>query len=229
MSPEVLVALLIPVAYLLGSVPFGLIIGKARGIDVREAGSGNIGATNVGRLLGKPFFFITLLLDAVKGLLPTAAASVVVHTLTDPGGRDTTIFLLWVAVGLAAALGHMFSIFLGFRGGKGVAVGIGVLLGIFPYATLPGVIGIAAFVGCVALTKYISVGSMIGACTVPAAYLAIGTLAGWDVLGRQWPILALLTTLAALVVLRHRTNLARLRAGTERKIGVSATPGVPDS
>ncbi|MEM8875018.1 MAG: glycerol-3-phosphate 1-O-acyltransferase PlsY [Planctomycetota bacterium] len=223
MSADVLVGLLIPIAYLLGSVPFGLIIGKRRGIDVRTAGSGNIGATNVGRLLGRPYFYLTLALDACKGLVPTAIASATVHTTTQPDERTTLIYGLWVLVGLAAALGHMFPVFLGFRGGKGVAVGLGLLLGIFPFATYPGLIGVGVFVGLVAVTRYISVGSMVGAASVPLAYLALGRWLGWDVFGRQWPILALLSVLAALVILRHRGNIARLLSGTENKVGVSAT------
>src|SRR5689334_18385696 len=124
--------LLIPAAYLLGSVPFGLLVGLARGIDVRSAGSGNIGATNVGRLLGGKFFALVFFLDLLKGLLPMLAAGFVVHfRATDP-----QISSLWLAVGFTAILGHMFSIFLKFKGGKGVATSTGVILGLWPYYTL---------------------------------------------------------------------------------------------
>src|SRR6188768_478174 len=111
------VALLVPAAYLLGSVPFGLIVGKTRGVDPRKAGSGNIGATNVGRLLGKKFFALVFTLDLLKGLLPMLAAAYVLRGETP----DRKTYLLWLAVGAVAILGHMFSVFLGFKGGKGVA------------------------------------------------------------------------------------------------------------
>src|SRR5438270_7875616 len=103
---------LIPVAYLLGSVPFGLVVGLSKGVDPRTAGSGNIGATNVGRLLGAKYFGIVFCLDFVKGLLPTLAASWVVHA--HRGTLDWTIYLLWLLVGFAAIAGHMFSVFLKF-------------------------------------------------------------------------------------------------------------------
>src|SRR5436309_2543409 len=120
---------LIPIAYLLGAIPFGLIVGRMHGIDVRTAGSGNIGATNVGRLLGKKFFFLVFFLDLLKSFVPMLIASLIVHRL-DAAPRDRTTYLLWLLVGFAAVVGHMFSVFLGFRGGKGVATSAGVMLGL---------------------------------------------------------------------------------------------------
>src|SRR5688572_33501308 len=117
MSAAQQVALLVPIAYLLGSIPFGLIVGKSKGIDPRKAGSGNIGATNIGRLLGKKFFAIVFTLDLLKGFAPMFAAGWVLRDAPE----DRTKYLLWLTVGLAAILGHMFSVFLGFKGGKGVA------------------------------------------------------------------------------------------------------------
>src|ERR1700733_13570147 len=117
--------LLAPLAYLVGSIPFGLIVGLANGVDVRKAGSGNIGATNVGRLLGKKFFWIVFSLDLLKGMLPSLAAGTVIGFA--PGDRPT--YILWLLVGFAAIFGHMFSIFLGFKGGKGVSTSAGALLG----------------------------------------------------------------------------------------------------
>src|SRR5689334_7446409 len=108
MSPDHVLLLLIPVAYLLGSIPFGLLVGKAKGIDVRTAGSGNIGATNVGRLLGKKFFFLVFFLDLLKSLLPMLIASFVVHRIPEEQ-RDARMYLLWLLVGFAAVIGHMFS------------------------------------------------------------------------------------------------------------------------
>ena len=138
MSAAQQVGLLIPVAYLLGSIPFGLIVGKSKGVDPRKAGSGNIGATNVGRLLGKKFFAIVFVLDLLKGLLPMLAAAYVLRGM-DEGSRK---YLLWLAVGFAAIAGHMFSLFLGFKGGKGVATSSGVVLGLFPYFTVPGLVAL---------------------------------------------------------------------------------------
>src|SRR5947208_15582569 len=114
MTPAQQLLVLIPTAYLLGSVPFGLIVGLAKGVDPRKAGSGNIGATNVGRLLGGKCFAIVFALDFLKGLLPTLAASVVIHRQGGRPGQE--VYLLWLAVGFAAIAGHMFSLFLRFKG-----------------------------------------------------------------------------------------------------------------
>src|SRR3712207_4017573 len=135
------VGLLVPVAYLLGSVPFGLIVGRAKGVDPRTSGSGNIGATNVGRLLGGKFFALVFVLDLLKGLLPMIAAGLVLGFRAE----DRTGYLLWLLVGFAAILGHMFSAFLKFKGGKGVATSAGVMLGLWPYFTLPGLVGAAVW------------------------------------------------------------------------------------
>src|SRR5688500_7804502 len=112
-DPALRVSLLIPLAYLLGSVPFGLIVGRSRGVDPRTAGSGNIGATNVGRLLGKRFFALVFVLDLLKGLLPMLAAAVLLRDVP----ADERPYVPWIGVGLAAILGHMFSVFLRFKGG----------------------------------------------------------------------------------------------------------------
>src|SRR6476646_3381200 len=113
MTTQQILLILIPISYLLGSIPFGLIVGKAKGVDVRTAGSGNIGATNVGRLLGKKFFFIVFLLDLGKGLVPMLIASILIRR-TPTQERDWHVYLIWLLVGLAAVIGHMFSIFLKF-------------------------------------------------------------------------------------------------------------------
>src|SRR5688500_3543146 len=135
MSAAQQVGLLIPIAYVLGSIPFGLIVGKSKGVDPRTAGSGNIGATNVGRLLGKRFFLLVFLLDLLKGMLPMLAAKWILRDAPE----EPKTYLLWLLVGFTAILGHMFSLFLGFKGGKGVATSSGVVLGLFPYFTIPGV------------------------------------------------------------------------------------------
>ncbi len=210
-----IVAVLIPIAYLIGSVPFGLIVGRAKGIDPRTAGSGNIGATNLGRLLGGKYFALVFALDLLKGMLPMLAASFVLRG--EQRALTTTDYLLWLGVGMAAILGHMFSIFLKFKGGKGVATSAGVMLGLYPYFTGPGLVAIGAFVVLVLLTRYISVGSMGGAVIFPIAYVLIGRARGWDVFGSQLPLLIFGVLVAALIVFKHRTNIARLMAGTENK------------
>ena len=132
MSAATTIAFLALGAYLLGSVPFGLLIGKAKGVDLRAHGSGNIGATNAMRVLGKPLGIACFALDVAKGAIPTAIAGALI---VPESGLDAPTAFAWVAIGVCAVIGHMFSIFLRFSGGKGVATGFGILLAIFPYVT----------------------------------------------------------------------------------------------
>jgi acyl phosphate:glycerol-3-phosphate acyltransferase len=213
-------------AYLLGSIPFGLLVGLSRGIDPRKAGSGNIGATNVGRLLGGRFFAIVFTLDLLKSLLPMLAAGVVVHAsarIADAAGRlkgyEAKTFVLWLLVGLAAILGHMFPVFLKFKGGKGVATSAGVILGLYPFYTYPALIAIGIWLAVFLGWRYVSLASIAGAAAIPAAYVAIGLAAGWPILGKQWPLLLFAMLVAGLVIWRHRGNIARLKAGTEHGFG----------
>jgi glycerol-3-phosphate acyltransferase PlsY len=216
-----IVAILIPVAYLVGSIPFGLIVGILKGVDPRTAGSGNIGATNLGRLLGGRYFALVFILDMLKGMLPMLAAGIVLRRGLS---LDSTSYLLWLAVGLAAILGHLFSMFLRFTGGKGVATSAGVMLGLFPYFTVPGLLAIAAFVVIFLITRYVSVGSMLSAAIFPVAYVVIGRSCGWPVFGGQWPLLAFAILVAAMIIFKHRGNIARLRAGTENKFARKTVP-----
>jgi glycerol-3-phosphate acyltransferase PlsY len=210
--------LLVVIAYVCGSVPFGLLIGKAKGIDVRTAGSKNIGASNVGRLLGRRFFWIVFLLDAAKALLPTLAATLLIRS----AGTTVTaaVYGLWMGVGLAAIVGHMFSLFLKFSGGKGVATTAGALFGVWPFLTLPCVVMVTVFAVLFRATRYISVGSMAGAVTFPVSYIGLGLVLGWHPFGAQWPFTAFSLLVPALVIYKHRANIARLIAGTENR----ATP-----
>jgi glycerol-3-phosphate acyltransferase PlsY len=216
---------LIPAAYILGSIPFGLLIARTRGVDPRKAGSGNIGATNVGRLLGLRFFAIVFVLDLLKGLAPTLAGAIVLRYFIG-GARDYqwTDYLLWLLVGFAAIFGHMFSIFLGFRGGKGVATSTGVMLGVFPFFTIPSIAALLAFLTLLKVTRYVSVASMGGAIVLPIAYLLTGIAFNWPVFGQQWPLLAFACLVSVMIVYKHRGNLARLRAGTESRFTSSAVP-----
>jgi glycerol-3-phosphate acyltransferase PlsY len=205
---------LILAGYFVGSIPFGLLVGWSRGIDVRQAGSGNIGASNVGRLLGRKYFFLVFTLDLLKSLVPMLGASFVV------AGQPATpsMYGLWLSVGFAAILGHMFSIFLKFKGGKGVATSTGVLMGLWPFYTLPGFITIGVFVVLFFTTRYISVGSLGAAVTFPIAYLVMALINGWQPFGVQWPLLVFALVISALVIFKHRGNIARLRAGTEHRM-----------
>lgn len=191
------VLLLLILAYLLGSLPIGLIVGKAvRGIDVREHGSGNIGASNVWRLLGPAWGSVVFVLDVGKGLLPVVLA------------RPLAPAHSWLAVaaGLAAILGHNFSVFLGGKGGKGVATTLGVAFGLSWVAALAG-FGVWLIV--LGLTRYISVASLVGT-SVGAFCLWWRT--DWSVACGLFGLLA-----AAFVIVKHRANVARLKAGTEPK------------
>jgi glycerol-3-phosphate acyltransferase PlsY len=214
---------LIPIGYFLGAIPFGLIVGKMQGIDVRTAGSGNIGATNVGRLLGKKLFFAVFFLDLLKSFVPMLIASALVLRV-DEVNRDRTLYLLWLLVGFAAVLGHMFSVFLGFKGGKGVATSAGVMLGLVPYFTIPAFVSILVFIFAFLATRYISVGSISGAGSFPLAYFVVGKLLGWDVTGTQLPLLVVSIIMCGLIIYKHRSNITRLLNGTENRFGARPAP-----
>jgi acyl phosphate:glycerol-3-phosphate acyltransferase len=207
-------------AYLLGSVPFGLLVGKARGVDVRKAGSGNIGATNVARLLGVRFFFIVFTLDLLKGLVPVLIAGLLLASYRPLGMLD---YMLWLGVGCAAILGHMFSVFLGFHGGKGVATSAGVILGVFPYFTLPALGAVALWIVLFKLTRYISVASIVAAAAFPVLFLVFGLIQNRPVFEDQLVLLLFGVMMAVLVIVRHRSNIARLRAGTEPRAARTMT------
>ena len=205
MSDPVVAGLLVLASYLLGSIPTGLLIGKRMGVDVRTVGSGNIGATNVARTIGKKVGVLVLLLDALKGALPLA-----LFTALD---ADTRLTLdapldpyLMTAVGLAPIVGHCFPIWLRFRGGKGVATALGVFL-----VMDPPIIGIAvlAFALLYAVTRIVSVGSLTAALTVPVASF---------LLGRPAPIVALGAAGAVIVIVKHHQNIRRLLTRSENPI-----------
>ena len=211
MNDDLILAALIPVAYLIGSIPFGLLVGKARGIDPRKAGSGNIGATNVGRLLGGKYFALVFTLDLLKGAVPPLAAGAVIGFRV-PNWQTC---LLWMAIGAAVVIGGMCSIYLKFKGGKGVATSAGMMLGIFPYYTLAFIPGILAFLFTFAATRFISVGSICGATVFAAGYIIFGLFENWPMTGAQLPLLCFAFALPVLIIYKHRGNIARLRAGTE--------------
>ncbi len=195
------IVLLTALSYVIGSIPFGLLISKAKGVDIRKQGSGNIGATNVLRCLGKPLGITCFVLDALKGFLPAALFPMIGKILC-PNAVGPTFGILF---GAAAILGHNFPVFLKFKGGKGVATSAGVLLGVAPLAV--GV-GILVWVIVFYTSGYVSLGSIIAALAV--------VITGWT--AGYGPVIATaLTLLGALTVWRHRENIKRLIAGTEHK------------
>lgn len=182
-------------SYLIGSIPCGLALGKCCGIDVRAAGSGNIGATNVSRLLGRKLGIITLLGDAAKGYGPMLLAS---RILAAPAGH----WVLWC--GAAAFLGHLFPVYLGFKGGKGVATALGIFLFLNPLAVA---LLIPLFMAVVWIWGYVSLGSLVAAAAMP---LLLHLLHG------SGPQLILSLAIAALICLKHRANIGRLLRHEEK-------------
>jgi glycerol-3-phosphate acyltransferase PlsY len=141
-----------------------------------------------------------------------AATAIVGHA-----GETWALQCLWLGVGFAAILGHMFSCFLRFTGGKGVATSAGVLLGLWPYLTLPGLLGIITWLIVFLPWRYVSLASIIGAVALPIYFIVLGLLLGWGPFSEHMPLLLFVILVAALVVVRHRSNIARLRAGTEHR------------
>jgi glycerol-3-phosphate acyltransferase PlsY len=186
--------IVIGAAYLIGSIPTGLLLGKAYGIDVRKEGSGNIGATNLYRTVGRKVGIITLICDCLKGLLPVL---LVTFSALPPESA--------ALVGLAAFCGHVFSVFLTFKGGKGVATALGVFLALAPLAVA---IAIVLFAVCMFIWRYVSLGSIAAAIVMPLAVYFLGG-------SRSVAVVTLV--IAAIVIIRHRENIKRLISGTENK------------
>ena len=195
---------LIVAAYLIGSIPFGVLVGKGLfGIDPRDVGSGNIGAANALRVMGFWGAVLTLAGDVFKGLVPTAIAIYVLHASP----------LVIATVGLATIVGHNWSIFLKFEGGKGVATGLGVLVVLSFYAAL---VWAVVFLSTALISRYASLSSMLATASAPIAlYL----------LHAPWPYIVYSILSLALVLWRHKANIVRLRAGTEPRIGQKKPQG----
>lgn len=204
-GPEALIAYLTPAAlgYLLGSIPFGLILTQLAGLgDIRSIGSGNIGATNVLRTGNKGLAAATLLLDAAKGTVAVLAG----HAI---GAHFGIAIMASLIAGLAAFLGHIFPVWLGFKGGKGVATYIGVLLG----AAWPGALAFCAVWLATAFSfRYSSLAALVASLAVPVILLALG----------DTPAALLSLVLSALLIWKHWPNIDRLRKGEEPKIGAKA-------
>ena len=219
------------IALIAGSIPFGLLIAKAKGVNIREHGSGNIGATNVLRIIGKPYGIACLILDFMKGFLPTLIAANI-YLIVDKNPQIAieslqnlaTIFstadawkaqTLVILAGLAAILGHNYCPWIGFKGGKGIATSGGVLVALMPVGV---VVLIAIWLLCFLTTRYVSVASIVAALSVPFVtiygsyrhgYIADGT---WNK-----PLFIFSIIIAFLAVWRHRSNIKSLIAGTEHR------------
>ena len=209
-SPTLAGATAILAAYLIGAIPFGYLIARAvRGIDIRTVGSGNLGATNVGRVLGRRYFFIVLALDLLKGLLPTIGLPWLVGRLTGANPVD-----LPVLVALAAILGHKFPVYLKFRGGKGVATSLGVVLALDPASCAAAVL---VFGVVLVISRYMSLASLLGGAGFTVAHF-IRDPAPFS---REHIAMSLFSVaVVGLLVVRHRSNINRIRLGTENRVNL---------
>ncbi|MBO6512962.1 MAG: glycerol-3-phosphate acyltransferase [Phycisphaerales bacterium] len=248
MPEYALIPLLVIAAFLVGSIPFGFLIGRSKGVDIRTQGSGNIGASNLGRILGKKYFAICFTLDFTKGLIPSLVAGALLNTLGSMDMTDTQAWA-WLAVMFASPIGHMFTPWLGFKGGKGVATGLGSLLGVLPAMTLPAVGAAVVFIVVLSLWRMIGVASSAAAATLPlwtwqsfrlyettqerrfgeqpryADMPAEDLKQMFEFQGT--PFLIAASVLAVIVIYKHRGNLQRAMLGTEPKIGSSSEPTPP--
>jgi glycerol-3-phosphate acyltransferase PlsY len=199
--------LVVVASYLLGSIPFGYLAGRLAGVDIRKVGSGNIGATNVVRLLGKRYGYPVFALDFVKGLAAVTLSSTVARTAQPPWPSPET---LGIFAAMSAVLGHSFPVWLKFRGGKGVAVSAGALFGLMPLATL---VGVAIWILVFLTTRYVSAASIAAAMALP---FVIWITTRVDESRGQALFYASLC-LAAFVIWRHRSNVSRLIDGSEAR------------
>lgn len=215
-------------AFLLGSIPFGLIIARAKGINIREHGSGNIGATNVLRVIGKKYGISCLFLDALKGFIPVVIALSMIHfqglknpliiTSLAPYAQDfpmLTAQIFQVITGFCAVLGHNYSPWVGFKGGKGIATSAGVLIALMPAAI---VVLIVVWLVVFLLTKYVSLASIATAVVLPLVTIW-GSWFHGKIQNGTWnkPLFVFTLIIAILAVWKHRSNLERLRNGTEHR------------
>ena len=205
-------------AYLVGGIPFGFLIGKMRGVDVRTVGSKNIGATNVYRTVGHKWGFLAFFCDFLKGFVP---ALIAVLYVGKAGGDGAALVHLPLSVGFAAVLGHTLTPYMKFKGGKGVATAFGMLMAL---ATIPVLMAFAVFVVTVWLSHYISLGSCLAAATIAALVWVLPATLPDSVLGWCFPAAVtllfqiLVTLLGVFVIYKHKSNIRRLIDGCENKI-----------
>ncbi len=197
------------VAYFLGSIPTGYLVAKAKGVDIRSVGSGNIGATNVFRILGKGAGIFVLTMDALKGFLACGlVANLVWQVFVKPGTQEGGARLyLSIVAGICAVLGHNYTCWLNFKGGKGIATSAGVLIALVPKAFL---VALATWLVVFFASWYVSLASIAAAVVLP--------FATWQLEG-SLALIVITTLMSALAIYKHRANIQRLRAGTENRIG----------
>jgi acyl phosphate:glycerol-3-phosphate acyltransferase len=196
--------------YLIGSFPSGYLVGKSRGIDIRQHGSGNIGATNVLRVMGKKWGYLVFLCDSLKGFLAVKLG--VLLAAAAGTGADAT--LAGVVGGICCIIGHNYTVWLGFKGGKGIATSIGVLLAIVPILIV--VIVLLVWLAVFFIWKYVSLASICAALSLPLAVLILFPLVAH---GNYWVLVIFSIIVAALAVWRHRSNIDRLLEGRENRFG----------
>ncbi|HNR70016.1 MAG TPA: glycerol-3-phosphate 1-O-acyltransferase PlsY [Verrucomicrobiota bacterium] len=200
------------IAYLLGSIPTGYLVAKARGVDIRTVGSGNIGATNVFRILGTPAGVFVLLADAAKGWAAVFFVAQLLWGACGAAAGGQTLEWFRLGAGVAAILGHNYTCWLRFKGGKGIATSAGVLLALVPMALL---IALGVWIVVFALSRYVSLASICAAIALPFA-------AGWR--GESKTLTVVISALAVLAIYKHKGNIQRLLNGTENRIGRRAPP-----
>jgi acyl phosphate:glycerol-3-phosphate acyltransferase len=204
-------------AYLLGSIPTGFLVAKARDIDIRTVGSGNIGATNVFRHLGKPAGIFVLLADALKGWLAVAVVAKLIAGWFYPGANQQAQECLQITAGVSAILGHNYTCWLYFKGGKGIATSAGVLAALVPW---PLLIIFTIWVIVFALTRYVSLASIAAAVALP--------IAAW-LTKQSWTMVIVTSAMSTLAIYKHKANIKRLLAGTENRIGRKQMPAADAS
>jgi glycerol-3-phosphate acyltransferase PlsY len=205
-------------AYLVGSIPFGFLVAKVKGIDIRAVGSGNIGATNAMRVLGKPVGIFVLLMDVLKGYAACAFLPPLIFNWLAPHFSGLFVYFqnepvelqtrFYVVAGIFAVLGHNYTCWLKFKGGKGIATTAGVYLALAPWAVL---VAFAVFILAIAVTRYASVGSIAAAVALPATV--------WVMTPHNLFLGIVTTALGVLAIYKHKSNIQRLMAGTENRFG----------
>lgn len=207
-------ALIAVASYLLGSIPTGFLVARVKGIDIRKVGSGNIGATNALRVLGKPAGILVLLVDALKGWVAVrVVAMLIVEQFSSPDvlGRDRVIAA--IVASLFAVLGHNYPCWLGFKGGKGIATSAGVLTALVPRALL---IILSVWIVLCATTRYVSIGSLAASATLP--------FATW-LTTHDWTLTVVTGAMGVLAIYKHKGNIQRLMSGTELRLGQKRPEG----
>jgi len=201
------------IAYFVGAIPFGYIFAKLHGKDLTKIGSGNIGTTNLSRALSKKWGLICFFCDTLKGTLPILIESSFISK--QPSAIELAGCL---AVGICAVIGHIYPVYLKFKGGKGVATSFGIALGLYPYLTICAAIVLLIWIVTVLLTKYVSLASIIAAIAFPLILaILIVTIQSWT-LKSLWPLMIVSLLIPAMVIIRHKENIMRILKGTENKV-----------